>query len=67
MASAACWLPDASLAALPVPVVFDHFGLLSPVARGGGAERTLMDLLARGQGWVKVSGTYRLTPPDAAP
>lgn len=55
--------PD--LAGLPVPVVFDHFGLLSPVARGGDAERVVMDLLAAGQGWVKVSGTYRLTPVEA--
>lgn len=57
----------ADLAALPVPVVFDHFGLLSPVTRGAAAERTIIDLLARGQGWVKISGTYRLTPSDAAP
>ncbi len=55
----------AVLGALPVPVVFDHFGLLSPVHRGGGAERVIMDLLSRGRGWVKVSGTYRLTPPEA--
>lgn len=55
----------AELAQLPVPVVFDHFGLLSPVLRGGEAERIIMNLLTQGRGWVKVSGTYRLSPADA--
>ena len=41
-------LGPAVLARLPVPVVFDHFGLLSPTRRGGDAERVIMDLLARG-------------------
>lgn len=56
----------ADLAGLPVPVVFDHFGLLSPVERGGDAERVILDLLTKGQGWVKVSGTYRLSPVEAS-
>ncbi|WP_157961742.1 amidohydrolase family protein [Acuticoccus kandeliae] len=50
---------------LPVPVVFDHFGLLPVRERGGAAERAVRDLLASGQGWVKISGTYRLDHPEA--
>lgn len=53
--------------ALPVPVVIDHFGLLPVHARGGDAERVMLDLLASGQGWVKLSGTYRLDDPQAKP
>ena len=53
------------LRSLPVPVVLDHFGLLSPVERGGDAERLVISLLESGRGWVKVSGTYRLEPSEA--
>lgn len=55
------------LAALPVPVVIDHFGLLSPAEEGSAAERVIMGLLEGGKGWVKISGTYRLSPPDLGP
>lgn len=55
------------LAALPVPVVIDHFGLLSPAEPDSPAERVLKDLLSTGQGWVKISGTYRLKPADLGP
>ncbi len=47
---------------LPVEVVFDHMGLVQ-VARGlaqPGVE-TLLDLLASGRVWVKLSGTYRVS------
>lgn len=54
---------EAELGNLPVPIVFDHFGLLPVLARGGDAERTIRNLLAQGRGWVKVSGTYRLDHP----
>lgn len=56
----------AELAALPVPLVLDHFGLLPVKARGGEGERVVRDLLASGKGWVKVSGTYRLDHPEAS-
>lgn len=52
------------LKALPVPVVFDHFGLLSPAGRDSQAEKIIRDLLAAGQGWVKLSGAYRLPGAD---
>lgn len=55
----------AHLRDLPVPVVVDHFGLLPVRERGGAGERVLRDLLASGQGWVKISGSYRLDHPDA--
>jgi predicted TIM-barrel fold metal-dependent hydrolase len=42
---------------LPVPVVLDHFGLLSPVDRGTSAETVVRNLLGKGQAWVKISGT----------
>lgn len=45
---------------LPVPVVIDHFGLLPVHDRGGEAERLILDLLASGRGWVKISAPYRL-------
>lgn len=56
---------SADLTGLPVPVVFDHFALLPPVERGGEAEGIVRSLLAAGKGWVKVSGTYRLSAPQA--
>ena len=49
---------------LTVPVVFDHFGLLPVFDRDGAAERVIRKLLAQAQGWVKVSGTYRLDHPE---
>lgn len=52
----------ADLKGLPVPVVVDHFGLLSPAERGTAGERVLCDLLSSGKAWVKLSGTDRLKP-----
>jgi len=53
------WLPDAAgmLAALPVPMVFDHYGHLpagKPEAEP--AFRVIADLVAAGKAWVKLSG-----------
>ncbi|MGI9393587.1 MAG: amidohydrolase family protein, partial [Boseongicola sp.] len=48
--------------ALPCPVVFDHCGWpvdgLSPNSKGFAA---LMELVAEGHAWVKLSAVYRLT------
>ena len=51
----------ARLAALPVDLVFDHFGPLDR-AKGGEqpAMRALLDLLGRGRAWAKISGAYRV-------
>ena len=50
-------------AALPVPVVFDHFGHLQAIR---GVDDTgfqaLLRLLGAGKAWVKLSGAYRLGP-----
>jgi predicted TIM-barrel fold metal-dependent hydrolase len=49
------------LAALPVELVFDHFGPLDPAAGPDQpAMRVLLDLLERGRAWVKISGAYRV-------
>lgn len=54
------------LAALPVPVVLDHFAgaqaALGPDQLGFGA---VLDLVRSGRAWVKLSGAYRAS--DAAP
>lgn len=50
-------------AALPVPVVFDHFGHLQAVKGVNDAGfQALLRLLGSGRGWVKLSGAYRLGP-----
>ncbi|ESR23733.1 amidohydrolase family protein [Lutibaculum baratangense] len=54
----------AEFAELPVPIVIDHFGLLSPASDGGPEEAAILRLLGSGKAWVKLSGTYRLDPPD---
>ncbi len=50
----------AKLAALPVPVVFDHFAganaALGPQQPGFDA---VLDLVKSGKAWVKISGAYR--------
>lgn len=62
-------LPDlrARLAALPVPVVVDHFGRI-PTDRGADDPGflALRDMVAAGETFCKISGAYRLsrTPPD---
>ncbi|MGH6917037.1 MAG: amidohydrolase family protein, partial [Geminicoccaceae bacterium] len=49
------------LAALPVDLVFDHFGPLD-LSKGVDqpAMRALLGLLAHGSTWAKLSGAYRL-------
>ncbi|APW40889.1 amidohydrolase [Rhodoferax koreense] len=62
-----------ALRALPVPVVFDHFGRISPSMAGHAAHRLVLELLAEGRAWMKLSGGYIVTeqgPPgygDIAP
>lgn len=55
------WLPDAAgmLSALPVPMVFDHYGHL-PLGKQTGehAYRVIADLVSAGKAWVKLSGPY---------
>lgn len=55
------------LAALPVPVVFDHVGrFMPPPAVGSEAFTALLNLLDTGQAWVKLSAPYessRQEPP----
>ena len=50
-------------AALPVPVVFDHFGHLQAIkgVNDPGFQALLL-LLGAGKAWVKLSGAYRLGP-----
>ncbi|MFC5521376.1 amidohydrolase family protein [Polaromonas jejuensis] len=44
---------------LPVPLVFDHFGRIPPAQVGRhAAHALLLDLLQRGQAWIKLSGGY---------
>lgn len=52
---------------LPVPVVVDHFGLVSPADLKGNAVETLRALLAEERAWVKLSAPYRLAADPADP
>ena len=58
------------MADLPVPLVIDHFGR-TMVAAGGVAQAgfdALLDLVATGKAFVKVSAAHRIgNPDDAAP
>ncbi|MDH6590296.1 D-galactarolactone isomerase [Variovorax sp. TBS-050B] len=48
-----------ALEALPVPLVFDHFGRLAPSMAGRhGAHALILRLLRAGRAWVKLSGGY---------
>lgn len=50
------------IAALPVPLVIDHFG--KAMAKDGPAApgmRVICDLLASGKVWVKMSGAHRIS------
>lgn len=53
-------LPLASLLRrLPVAIVFDHFGRISPIHCGSHpAHQLLLELLTREQAWLKLSGGY---------
>nr|WP_312989198.1 amidohydrolase family protein [Comamonas koreensis] len=48
----------ALLRQLPVPLVFDHFGRITPAMAGSAAHQLLLELLQRGQAWIKLSGGY---------
>ncbi len=55
------------LKTLPVQVVFDHFGRISPSQVGQAAHQLVRTLLVEGRAWVKLSGGYIVTeqgPPD---
>lgn len=48
---------------LPVPLVFDHFGRIAPAQAGMHPAHTLLlELLAQGRAWVKLSGGYIVSP-----
>ena len=48
---------------LPVNLVFDHFGRLAPAQAGThAAHALLLELLAAGKAWVKLSGGYIVSP-----
>lgn len=55
---------EAELAAVPSPVVLDHFGLLPVRRRGDVAEQAVLRLRRGGNVWVKLSAPYRLDAPD---
>jgi predicted TIM-barrel fold metal-dependent hydrolase len=44
-----------------IPVVIDHFGLVRPADGESPAKRALLDLLASGRAWVKLSAPYRIS------
>lgn len=48
-------------AALPVPMVIDHFGLIAPGEENREAADALRRLLQGGRTWVKLSAAYRIT------
>lgn len=53
----------AVLAALPVPLVFDHFARLSPADAGcHPAHAVVLQLLRTGRAWIKLSGGYLVSP-----
>ncbi len=48
---------------LPVDLVFDHFGRITPAQCGTHPAHTLLlELLAAGRAWVKLSGGYLVSP-----
>jgi len=54
---------DSQLRDLPVDVVFDHFGRVTPGLRGQHpAHQLLLDLLQTRRAWVKLSGGYLVSP-----
>jgi predicted TIM-barrel fold metal-dependent hydrolase len=57
-------LPDlAALARLPVPLVIDHFGMVSPDRLDRPEADALLSLLDTGNVWVKLSAAYRIADP----
>ena len=59
---------ESRLAALPVPVVFDHMGQATPATgTNHSGFRAMIRLLESGRGWVKLSGAYRLSAHPVPP
>ena len=51
------------LRSLPVDLVFDHFGRIAPSQCGTHpAHALLLELLAGGRAWIKLSGGYLVSP-----
>jgi D-galactarolactone isomerase len=51
------------LRALPVQLVFDHFGRVTPKLCGQHtAHALLLELLRAGRAWIKLSGAYLVSP-----
>ena len=57
---------DATVRALPIDTVIDHFGLVAPEKPGEAAD-TLVSLLESGKVWVKISGAYRIAKDPGDP
>ncbi|WP_257164833.1 amidohydrolase [Bradyrhizobium sp. SRS-191] len=61
---------EAVLAALPVPVVFDHLGRIpQPIGLAHPGAQAMLRLADKGHGWIKLSEPYadtKLGPPDYA-
>lgn len=55
---------EQDLLGLTVPVVLDHYGLLSASSRGGAEEKAVMRLLEAPHVWIKLSASYRLEGSD---
>ncbi len=64
---------QAQFAALPIPVVFDHFaGAQAALGPNQPGFAAVLDLVASGKAYVKISGAYRVSErapgyPDVAP
>jgi len=55
------------LGALPVPVVLDHFAMIpAGLPLDDARVRAVFDLVGSGAAYVKLSGTYRIEPPEGA-
>jgi predicted TIM-barrel fold metal-dependent hydrolase len=55
------------LRALPVPVVLDHFAMIpAGLSLDDVRVRAVFDLVGSGAAYVKLSGTYRIEPPEGA-
>lgn len=57
-------LLENDLLRLPVPVVLDHFALLSAQNRGSAEEAAVRRLRESGRIWIKLSASYRLEGAD---
>lgn len=52
---------------LPVQIVFDHFARIAPAQAGRhAAHQLVLELLAEGRAWVKLSGGYLVSPQQSS-